>query len=75
MFCRFVNYEIIFNYVFLCFSLLMFFAQKNEKEAAQEDRKDFVELQNALQCIIASFVECPQVHKSLGGGLASEKSS
>jgi len=41
-------------------NLLMFCTQSDEREAVSNAREAFVELQNALQCIIASFVEFPQ---------------
>ena len=33
----------------------------DEDRAAPQDRKPFENLQNALQCVIRSFVESPQV--------------
>ena len=45
---------------FYC-SVLMGFNTVDEDHTAQQDRTPFEELQNALQCIIASFVEFPQV--------------
>ena len=39
----------------------MFCTQSDEREVVPDASEAFVELQNALQCIIASFVEFPQV--------------
>ena len=33
----------------------------DEDRAAPQDRKPFENLQNALQCVVRSFVESPQV--------------
>ena len=39
----------------------MVFNQIDEEETGLQDRTAFEEFQNALQCVIASFVEYPQV--------------
>ena len=50
------------NYACVCRRLLMLCTQVDEdREAVSDGREAFVELQNALQCIIASFVEFPEV--------------
>ena len=41
----------------------MVFNQVDEEQTAPQDTKAFEEFQSALQCIIASFVEYPQVKK------------
>ena len=42
----------------------MVFNQIDEEETRLQDRTAFEEFQNALQCVIASFVEYPQVTKT-----------
>lgn len=48
---------------FFCFSFLMVYNEIDEDQTAPQDLTAFEELQNVLQCIIASFVEYPQVIK------------
>lgn len=43
----------------------MVFNQIDEEETGLHDRTAFEEFHNALQCIIASFVEYPQVTQTL----------
>jgi len=43
----------------------MVFNQDDEEETGPQGRTAFGEFQNALQCIIASFVEYPQVTETL----------
>lgn len=43
----------------------MVFNQIDEEETAPQGRTAFEEFQNALQCVIASFVEYPQVTQTL----------
>ena len=43
----------------------MVFNQIDEEETVPQDRTAFEEFQNALQCVIASFVEYPQVTQTL----------
>ena len=42
----------------------MVFNQIDEEETRLQDRTEFEEFQNALHCVIASFVEYPQVTKT-----------
>ena len=43
----------------------MVFNQTDEEETGPQDRTAFEEFQSALQCVIASFVEHPQVTQTL----------
>ena len=53
---------LVFNSVFLfAFSFMMAFNQIDEDETGPKKRTAFEEFQNALQSVIASYVECPQV--------------
>ena len=60
VFCRSYSAVYIFFFLFCC-SILMDFYPMDEDRAAPQDRKPFENLQNALQCVIRSFVESPQV--------------
>lgn len=59
------NQQLVIDSGFIFFSFLMVFNQLDEEEAELQDRTAFEEFQNALQCVIASFVEYPQVAQTL----------